>query len=142
MCFCGLICDASKSACQSETVRRGDGSKQDRAGEEKKNHFPLRCLRSQQRWSNSRKPVSSSSDSMTPLLLLPRHAWYVPIAQKHRFKRNKVLDWSEVAGNTYANYVTRRFNRPSARLKKSVGLNFGCSPLYVISRSNWSRESV
>jgi len=47
-----------------------------------------------------------------------------------------------MAGKTQVDYVTRRFNRSSARLKKLVGLNLRWSPLYAISRSNWSPESV
>jgi len=41
-----------------------------------------------------------------------------------------------------ADYVIRRFNRSSARLEKSVGLNLRWSPPYAIFRSNWNPEST
>jgi hypothetical protein len=39
-------------------------------------------------------------------------------------------------------YVTRRFNASSAGLKNPWGCIFAETPLYAISRSNWSPESV
>src|SRR6266446_4889600 len=41
-----------------------------------------------------------------------------------------------------ADYVTRRFDASSARLKNSLGWTFAETPPNAISRSNWSPESA